>query len=112
MAKELIPANQRFKSIRAMINISRADMEKLFDIPTERLNSLENNRTRVTQVELQSIAVHLPELIPYLVYNAPIDFKLLKKNRTQFAKMIVDRIISNELPAGFDLDNCIINRPK
>lgn len=93
-------AGERFQIVREMLDFTREDYAELTGIPFTRLRNIENDRTILNVDDLQKLALVMPEMLPWIIYEGDINLDELQKSKFPQSRVVADMFEQGRLPGG------------
>lgn len=102
-----LKAGERLRGLRELMGLSRPEFAEALGIDPARLRNIELQRTKVNEDDFAAIGSVLPELLPWLTYEAEIPFEELLRSENKWLRLVVARIEAGKIPEGYYLDKSI-----
>ena len=96
-------AGERLKVVRDLMGVTRQDFADMLGIDFIRLRNVEQLRARMSEDEFAVIGEQFPELMPWLVYEGPVDLQALKDSQHHLCRLVAARIDAGQFPPGFHI---------
>lgn len=93
-------AGERFQIVREMLDFSREEFADLTGIPFARLRNVENARTILNVEDFQKLALVIPEMLPWIIYEGDINLEALRKSKFPQSRAVADMFDQGRLPGG------------
>lgn len=100
-------AGERIRITRELLGLTRDEFAHMFDLDPIRLRSVENGRSRASELEYQPLGLAMPELLHFLICETNISLKALEESDSKYCNLIAGSISIKKLPKGFSLTDKI-----
>lgn len=102
-----LKAGDRFKGLRELMGMTREEFAEVIGIDAPRIKNIELHRRKPNEDDFAAIGKTLPELLPWLVYEADISLDGLLQSESKWLRLIAARIEAGQIPDGYYLDKHI-----
>ena len=102
-----LKAGERIKGLRELMGLSRTEFGELVGIEPARIRNIELQRTKVNEDDFAALGLTMPELLPWLTYEADISFEDMLQSQNKLLRLIAARIEAGQVPEGHYLDHFI-----
>lgn len=102
-----LKAGERFKGLRELMGMTRREFAEAVQIDEARIRNIELQRTKVNEDDFAKIGQLMPELLPWLTYEADITFDELAQSESKWLRLVAARIEAGQIPEGYYLDKFI-----
>ncbi|WP_445357307.1 helix-turn-helix domain-containing protein [Microbulbifer sp. ANSA002] len=94
-------AGDRLRAIRELTGLTQKEFAELLKLELVHLKNMEYKKNRVTEECYEAVGFTFPELLPWFVYEGPVNLQGLRNSENKLCKFIAARIDAGLVPEGY-----------